>query len=155
MNVNQLLNKSYQFQLILILNYFGLCMVCVESNFSVSLSIELSRVSQEYIFNHIIVLLATSSLPLGFWLLVVLFFPIFNLYIYILQVLEELGIKPKRIAGASAGAIVAALLAAGYNSSELKNVLEMDLNTVMIGRLLLSISRKKQLSLWIQTVCKN
>ena len=47
--------------------------------------------------------------------------------------LEELGIKPKRVAGASAGAIVAALIAAGYTSEEMKDVLKMDLSRVMLG----------------------
>ena len=47
--------------------------------------------------------------------------------------LEELGIKPKRVAGASAGAIVAALIAAGYTSEELKDVLKMDLSSVLLG----------------------
>ena len=47
--------------------------------------------------------------------------------------LEELGIRPKRVAGASAGAIVAALVAAGYTSEEMKDVLKMDLSRVMLG----------------------
>ena len=47
--------------------------------------------------------------------------------------LEELGIKPKRVAGASAGAIVAALIAAGYTSEEMKDVLKMDLSSVLLG----------------------
>ena len=53
--------------------------------------------------------------------------------------LEELGIKPKRVAGASAGAIVAALIAAGYTSEELKDVLEMDLSSVLIGKLYIEL----------------
>ena len=47
--------------------------------------------------------------------------------------LEELGIRPKRVAGASAGAIVAALVAAGYTSEEMKDVLKMDLSSVLLG----------------------
>ena len=50
-----------------------------------------------------------------------------------LQILEELGIKPKRVAGASAGAIVAALLAVGFSSEEMKEVLELDLSSFMMG----------------------
>ena len=41
--------------------------------------------------------------------------------------------KPKRVAGASAGAIVAALVAAGYTSEEMKDVLKMDLSSVLLG----------------------
>ena len=58
------------------------------------------------------------------------------------QVLEKLGIKPKRVAGASAGAIVAALVAAGYNSAEMKDVLEMNIDTFMMG--MLNILEKAQ-----------
>ena len=49
--------------------------------------------------------------------------------------MEELGIKPKRVAGASAGAICAALLAAGYNTEELKKVLARDLDEILMGKI--------------------
>ena len=39
------------------------------------------------------------------------------------SVLEERGYEPQNMAGASAGAIVAALIAAGYNSDELKKII--------------------------------
>jgi NTE family protein len=45
------------------------------------------------------------------------------------SVLEEEGYEPQNMAGASAGAIVAALIAAGYGSSELKKIIaELDYN---------------------------
>ena len=45
------------------------------------------------------------------------------------SVLEEEGYAPQNMAGASAGAIVAALIAAGYGSGELKNIIaELDYN---------------------------
>jgi NTE family protein len=40
------------------------------------------------------------------------------------SVLEEHGFRPQNVAGASAGAIVAALVAAGYTASELREVLD-------------------------------
>ena len=39
------------------------------------------------------------------------------------SVLEERGYRPQNVAGASAGAIVAALVAAGYTAVELREVL--------------------------------
>src|ERR671913_2461136 len=46
------------------------------------------------------------------------------------SVLEERGYKPQNIAGTSAGAIVAALLAAGYTAAELRQIImECDLNS--------------------------
>ena len=39
----------------------------------------------------------------------------------------------KRIAGASAGAIVAALLSIGYDSNDLQTFLEQDLKHVLVG----------------------
>ena len=39
------------------------------------------------------------------------------------SVLEERGYRPQNIAGASAGAIVAALLAAGYTAAELRQTI--------------------------------
>jgi len=44
-----------------------------------------------------------------------------------------MGIKVKRFSGASAGAICAALLAAGYDCKELEKELERDLDTVLLG----------------------
>lgn len=41
--------------------------------------------------------------------------------------------KPKRYAGASAGAMVAALAAVGYSSSEIREVLELDLEELLLG----------------------
>jgi NTE family protein len=46
------------------------------------------------------------------------------------SVLEERGYRPQNIAGTSAGAIVAALLAAGYTAAELRQIImELDLNS--------------------------
>ena len=46
------------------------------------------------------------------------------------SVLEERGYRPQNIAGTSAGAIVAALLAAGYTAAELRHTItECDLNS--------------------------
>ena len=42
--------------------------------------------------------------------------------------------KPRRYAGASAGAIVAALAAAGYNSAEIREVLQLNLEELLLGR---------------------
>lgn len=52
----------------------------------------------------------------------------------IFQVLDEVGIKPKRFAGASAGALCATMLAVGYSTAELKEVLQMNLDEVLIGK---------------------
>ena len=43
--------------------------------------------------------------------------------------------KPRRYAGASAGAIVAALAAVGYNSAEIREVLQLNLEELLLGRL--------------------
>lgn len=53
--------------------------------------------------------------------------------------LEELGIKPKRLAGASAGAITAGLMAAGYSAEEIGQILERDLNELFVGWLLFTV----------------
>jgi len=45
-----------------------------------------------------------------------------------LEVAEALGVKWQKVAGTSAGAIMASLLAAGYNSKELTKILTKDLN---------------------------
>jgi NTE family protein len=48
------------------------------------------------------------------------------------QAIEEKGLKFKRLAGTSAGAIVAALVAAGYTSKELLNIMEeLDLDSML------------------------
>ena len=53
-----------------------------------------------------------------------------------LQVLEEAGIwrRVKRIAGTSAGAMTAALLAVGYDSYHLEKVFSSDIQNVMTGK---------------------
>lgn len=43
-------------------------------------------------------------------------------YIGAVKALEELGISPTTLAGSSVGSIIAALLAVGYNSAELKEI---------------------------------
>lgn len=52
------------------------------------------------------------------------------------QVLESAGIlrSIKRVAGASAGAIIAALISLGYDSRDLKEFLEQDLRRILVGR---------------------
>ena len=48
-----------------------------------------------------------------------------------LQVLEEQGFKPQNLAGTSAGAIVATLLAAGYSAAEVKDIIfELDFTRI-------------------------
>lgn len=55
-------------------------------------------------------------------------------YVGALQVLENAGIMKnvKRVAGASAGAIIATLIALGYDSSELREFLEQDLRRILV-----------------------
>ncbi|XP_067948270.1 uncharacterized protein [Watersipora subatra] len=55
-----------------------------------------------------------------------------QVYIGCLQVWEELQIKPKRVAGASAGALCAALTAVGFSAEEMRGVLEIDLDSVLM-----------------------
>lgn len=52
------------------------------------------------------------------------------------QVLESAGIlrSIKRVAGASAGAIIAALISLGYDSTDLREFLEQDLRRILVGR---------------------
>ncbi|MCH7323186.1 patatin-like phospholipase family protein [Solibacillus sp. MA9] len=53
-------------------------------------------------------------------------------YVGALQVLEERGIQFSRVAGTSAGAILAAFIAAGYNAQELEEVFdELNLNVLL------------------------
>ncbi|WP_274308177.1 patatin-like phospholipase family protein [Solibacillus daqui] len=53
-------------------------------------------------------------------------------YVGALQVLEERGIQFRRVAGTSAGAILAAFIAAGYNAQELEEVFdELNLNVLL------------------------
>lgn len=56
---------------------------------------------------------------------------------FLLQVLESAGVmkKIKRVAGASAGAITATLIAIGFNSQELKEFLEQDLKKILVGKI--------------------
>ena len=51
------------------------------------------------------------------------------------QVLESAGILKniKRVAGASAGAIIATLIALGYDSQDLREFLEQDLRRILVG----------------------
>ena len=49
-------------------------------------------------------------------------------YIGALEVLEEAGIKPKRVAGSSAGGIIAGLVAAGFSAEEIKHVMTVEMN---------------------------
>lgn len=51
------------------------------------------------------------------------------------QVMDEVGVVPRRVAGASAGAICAALVAAGYSAQELEIILEDDLTEILMGLL--------------------
>ena len=43
-------------------------------------------------------------------------------YVGAIQILEERGIQFKRVAGTSAGAILAAFIAAGFNAQELEEI---------------------------------
>ena len=56
-------------------------------------------------------------------------------YLFDLQVLESAGIMKniKRVAGASAGAIIATLIALGYDSKDLQEFLEQDLRRILVG----------------------
>lgn len=45
----------------------------------------------------------------------------------------------KRVAGASAGAIIATLIALGYDSRELREFLEQDLRRILVGELTKSV----------------
>lgn len=53
----------------------------------------------------------------------------------------------KRVAGASAGAIIATLIALGYDSRELREFLEQDLRRILVGELIVLIIKEKGLSL--------
>ncbi|MGR3764990.1 patatin-like phospholipase family protein [Rossellomorea sp. NS-SX7] len=56
------------------------------------------------------------------------------------QAIEERGFRFRRVAGTSAGAIVAAFIAAGYSSSELKDIMEeMDIKKVLDTNAVFSI----------------
>lgn len=54
--------------------------------------------------------------------------------------LESAGIlrSIKRVAGASAGAIIAALISLGYDSSDLREFLEQDLRRILVGMFYIS-----------------
>ncbi|KQL37246.1 patatin-like phospholipase family protein [Psychrobacillus sp. FJAT-21963] len=66
------------------------------------------------------------------------------------QVLEEKGYRFKRVAGTSAGSILAAFIAAGFSSKEIENLLdELDTNTLLDPRkTLLPIPLMKWLNLY-------
>ena len=66
---------------------------------------------------------------------------VFVCYLSLGQVLENAGIMRniKRVAGASAGAIIATLIALGYDSRELREFLEQDLRRILVGELTLSV----------------
>lgn len=66
------------------------------------------------------------------------------------QVLEEKGYRFKRVAGTSAGSILAAFIAAGFSSKEIENLLdELDTNTLLDPRkTLLPIPFMKWLNLY-------
>ncbi|XXM73774.1 patatin-like phospholipase family protein [Lysinibacillus sphaericus] len=56
------------------------------------------------------------------------------------QAIEERGLQLKRVAGTSAGAIIAALIAAGYKSTEMKNIMEeMDIKKLLDSNALISL----------------
>lgn len=57
-----------------------------------------------------------------------------NLFLYC-QVLEDVGIwdKIKRLAGCGVGALVAALLAVGYNSYHIERFLKHDIRKLVFG----------------------
>lgn len=51
------------------------------------------------------------------------------------KVLEEVGVVVKRVAGTSAGAILASLIAAGYTVAEIGEFMKMDLEGLMMGKI--------------------
>ena len=57
---------------------------------------------------------------------------------WVLQLLEDIGMWPKirRLAGASAGAMTATLLAVGFDSYELEEFLSQDLSHIFLGEFL-------------------
>jgi NTE family protein len=56
------------------------------------------------------------------------------------QAIEERGLQLKRVAGTSAGAIIAAFIAAGYKSTEMKNIMEeMDIKKLLDSNALISL----------------
>lgn len=56
------------------------------------------------------------------------------LFVGALEILESAGLRPVRLAGTSAGAIVAALLAAGYTAAELRAILlDLDFSAFLDG----------------------
>lgn len=56
------------------------------------------------------------------------------------QAIEERGFQLKRVAGTSAGAIIAAFIAAGYKSTEMKNIMEeMDIKKLLDSNALISL----------------
>jgi NTE family protein len=56
------------------------------------------------------------------------------------QAIEERGLQLKRVAGTSAGAIIAAFIAAGYKSAEMKKIMaEMDIKELLDSNALISL----------------
>ena len=49
-----------------------------------------------------------------------------------------MGVKLKRFAGASAGSLLAALLAIGYSSAEITEIMSQDLQAIFLGNPLTS-----------------
>lgn len=47
--------------------------------------------------------------------------------------MEEVGIKPKRVAGASAGAIASLLVALGYNPQQIYAWFQQDMSSLLLG----------------------
>ena len=45
--------------------------------------------------------------------------------------LEEVGIKPRQVAGTSGGAIVGALIVAGFSVAEIQDFMKMDLKKML------------------------
>lgn len=48
--------------------------------------------------------------------------------------IEELGIKPRRFAGSSAGGLMACLVAVGYTADELAKLTEMNMRDLLVGK---------------------
>lgn len=73
-------------------------------------------------------------------------------YVGAIQVLEERGIQFKRVAGTSAGAILAAFIAAGFNAKELEELFdELNLKTLLDPpKLLISMPFFKWINLYIR-----
>ena len=62
------------------------------------------------------------------------------LYVFLVQVLEELGILKncKRYAGTSGGAIAAALLATGHSADEMRQLMALPMDELLLGNVLIN-----------------